>query len=448
MSQADRLLLRSSPSEDTGPEMGLLLGRALAMDCRRVAVARDLMRSSSMMKEALVSGLLSAGVDVVDLGVTSGPALAMAASLGDCAVYVTEYRGYGMISGYLLVNPDGSLFRREQMRHLERVFVDPPELPGSGNLGHVTRYGDAEEAYRMRLCQMVPGGCECTVALDCGCGPASASAPQILNSMGAGVMAINAQMDMDYKSEGMNDMGLDIHGVRNMVESNPGSIGISLNKVGTMMALLDENGREMGPEAIVSIVVMNLRPASIAVPIDTSSLVLDAFHGRFREDGEDADDRELEVVMTERSAGAVCSAVAAGAEIGYYEGGIIFGRTSMMPDGIQAAAVVSAVAGRVSLSRLADGLPRYNRDSSERECTCSPEAFVRGINESIQEVEGTVVSRGDSWRVDMKEGWFLVSLVRGTSPTVGIVAESEDRAYLVGLMEIADNIVSECMKGQ
>lgn len=448
MSQADRILLRSSPTEDTGPEMGIVLGRALAMDCRRVVMARDLMRSSSMMKEALVSGLLSAGVDVVDLGVTSGPALAMAALMGDCAVYVTEYRGYGMMSGYLLMNPDGSLFRKEQIRHLERVFVDPPELPESGSLGHVTFYGDAEEAYYMRLRRMVPDGCECTVILDCGCGPVSSSAPRLLNSMGASVMAINAQTDLDYKSDGMNDVGLDTDGVRNLVESNPGSIGISLNKIGTMMALLDERGEELSPEEVMSIVVMHLRPSSIAVPIDTSSLVLDAFHGRFREGDAEPEDRELEVVMTERSAGAVCSAVAAGTEIGFYDGGIIFGRTSMMPDGIQAAAVVSAMAGNMSLSRLADGFPRYHRDSAERECTCSPEAFVRSIGECLPDVNGTVTCRGDSWRVDMEEGWFLVNLVRGASPAVGIVAESEDRAYLVGLMEIADNLVSDCMKGQ
>ena len=61
MAQADRILLRSSPSIDTSPEMGLLLGHALAMDHSRVVVGRDLMRSSSMMKEALVSGLMSSG---------------------------------------------------------------------------------------------------------------------------------------------------------------------------------------------------------------------------------------------------------------------------------------------------------------------------------------------------------------------------------------------------
>ena len=146
MAQADRILLRSSPAENTSPEMGILLGHALAMDNRKVVVGRDLMRSSSMMKEALVAGLTSSGADVLDVGVVSCPALALAASKGDCAVYVTEYRGYGMTSGYLLVNPNGSLFRKEQLRHLEMYLVDPPKLPESGGLGHVY------EVYGVTIC--------------------------------------------------------------------------------------------------------------------------------------------------------------------------------------------------------------------------------------------------------------------------------------------------------
>ena len=55
MPLADRIVLRSSPTEDTTPDMGMLLGHALAMDYKRIVVARDQMRSSSMMKEARLS---------------------------------------------------------------------------------------------------------------------------------------------------------------------------------------------------------------------------------------------------------------------------------------------------------------------------------------------------------------------------------------------------------
>ena len=181
MPLADRIVLRSSPTEDTTPDMGMLLGHALAMDYKRIVVARDQMRSSSMMKEALVAGILSSGADVLDIGVASGPAAALAATKGDCAVYVTEYRGYGMISGYILLNRDGSLFRKEQIRHLEKIFVDPPELPPSGKLGHVIDLLGAVDEYNARLTSAVSGKSECAIILDCGCGPVSASAPVILN---------------------------------------------------------------------------------------------------------------------------------------------------------------------------------------------------------------------------------------------------------------------------
>ena len=451
MPQAERILLRSSPSEDTSPEMGLLLGHALAMDHRKVVVGRDLMRSSSMMKEALVAGLMSSGADVIDVGIVTCPALAMAASKGDCAVYVTEYRGYGMISGYLLVNTNGSLFRREQIRHLDKFFMDPPELPESGSLGHVFRYLDAVNVYNSRVRSLHPDRAECTIVLDCNCGPVAESAPQILNAMGADVLSMNAQRDLDYRSGEMDDYGICSDEVRRQVESSPGSIGIAMNKAGTMASILDERGRELTPEQVFALTVMFLRPKSIAVPIDTTMLVDDAFHGRL-DGGEDPDtdlsDGETGLVRTTIGAAAVCEAVASGAELGFYDGGIMYGNLSMMPDGIQTAAVIAGMAGNNSINQIVDGFPEYLRNSTAIDCPCSAEAFAREMEARIQDVEGTRTVRGDAWRVDMEGGWYLIRLARCPDLSVEIIAESKDKAYLIGLMEIAGDLVGECVRSQ
>ena len=76
MEHNDGLLLRSSPSEDTTPEMGLLLGHALSVRYHKVVVGMDLMQSSSMMMNAVIAGLVSSGADVIDIGVVSGPVAA------------------------------------------------------------------------------------------------------------------------------------------------------------------------------------------------------------------------------------------------------------------------------------------------------------------------------------------------------------------------------------
>ena len=451
MAQANRILLRSSPAEDTGPEMGILLGHALAMDHRKVVVGTDLMRSSSMMKAALVAGLTSSGADVLDVGIVSCPALAFAASEGDCAVYVTEYRGYEMISGYLLMNTNGSLFRKEQLRHLEMYLVDPPKLPESGNLGHVHTIYGAVDRYNSKLMSLLPEKAECAIVIDCNCGPVSDSAPQILNSMGVDVLTLNAQRDLDYRSGEMDDHGICSDEVRRQVESSPGSIGIAMNKAGTMASILDERGRELTPEQVFALTVMFLRPKSIAVPIDTTMLVDDAFHGRL-DGGEDPDtdlsDGETGLVRTTIGAAAVCEAVASGAELGFYDGGIMYGNLSMMPDGIQTAAVIAGMAGNNSINQIVDGFPEYLRNSTAIDCPCSAEAFAREMEARIQDVEGTRTVRGDAWRVDMEGGWYLIRLARCPDLSVEIIAESRDKAYLIGLMEIAGDLVGECVRSQ
>ena len=422
MAQADRILLRSSPSIDTSPEMGLLLGHALAMDHSRVVVGRDLMRSSSMMKEALVSGLMSSGAEVLDVGVVSCPALALAASQGDCAVYVTEYRGYGMMSGYLLINPNGSLFRKEQIRHLGMYFMDPPELPESGSLGHIHQVYGTVDTYNSRLRALLPEKAECAMVVDCSCGPVSDSVPQTLNSMGADVLTLNAQRDLDYMSGEMDGHGIRPDSVQSQIASGSGYIGCVMNKIGTMASIVDENGRQLTPEQVFALTVMFMKPRRIAVPVDTTT--------------------------PDRSAAAVCEAVASGAELGFYDGGIIYGNISMMPDGIQTAAVIAGMAGNKSVNRIVDEFPEYIQDRTSRDCPVTAETFRREIEERLPDIDGKTVIRDNAWRVDLDGGWFLVRLVKGAEPTIEIIAESSDRAYVIGLMEIAGDLVDECMKAQ
>lgn len=444
MAQADRILLRSSPSENTSPEMGILLGHALAMDNRKVVVGRDLMRSSSMMKEALVAGLTSSGANVLDVGVVSCPALALAASKGDCAVYVTEYRGYGMTSGYLLVNPNGSLFRKEQLRHLEMYLVDPPKLPESGGLGHVYEVYGAVDEYNARLRSLPPEKAECSVVMDCNCGPVSDSAPQILNSMGVDVLTLNAQRDLDYVSGEMDSHGIRSDNVQRQVQSESGYIGCAMNKAGTMTSVLDENGRELKPDEVFALTVMFLRPKSIAVPIDTSTLIEDAFYGRLSEDQPQVDSDGY--VMTSKNAAAVCEAVASGAELGFYDGGIIYRDISMMPDGIRTAAVMAGIAGDKSINKMVGTFPEYLRSRSVRDFSAAPEAFKREMDERLPGMEGRTLVRDYAWRVDLEGGWFLVRLIKTPGPAIEIVAESKDRAYVIGLVEIAGDLVDECLK--
>ncbi|MBR2093561.1 MAG: hypothetical protein IJ904_05940 [Candidatus Methanomethylophilaceae archaeon] len=68
MLQNVSLPLRYAPGGTMTPESGIELGRAIASGHRCVAVVSDRMKSSRMMKETLISGILSQGTDVMDAG--------------------------------------------------------------------------------------------------------------------------------------------------------------------------------------------------------------------------------------------------------------------------------------------------------------------------------------------------------------------------------------------
>ena len=127
MTQIGRVVLKSSRTENLKPEDGITLGRALAMDHKKVLVGRDSSSSSAMMANSVISGLLFQGTDIIDAGIVSAPAVAMSSVKGDCTVYVAGRRD--MVSGYYLLNPDGSMFRDDQIRHLDLFFQNPPARP-------------------------------------------------------------------------------------------------------------------------------------------------------------------------------------------------------------------------------------------------------------------------------------------------------------------------------
>ncbi len=448
MSRIGKMILESSSAENVTPEDGLILGKAIAMDYRRVIVARDLSRNSPMMADAVMSGLLFQGADVIDAGVLSAPAAAMYSSNGDCTVYVSG--GWGLSEGYHLMNPDGSMFRDEQIRHLDRVFRTPPTPPTHDKLGTYTVRDGIVEEYNRRIAEKMGDELECSVVLDCGCGTASDSLPQILNGSGAEILTLNAQKDPDHMCQ-QSISTVDGPGrLESIVADSTGSIGIRVDGTGTSITVIDEKGRTLPQESLFAMLVLYMRPASVAVPLSVASLITDAFRGDVDADVDspyELPPEDRSPTFTEDSLTAVCQAVRDGAAMGYCDGTIVFGDGPAVGDGIRTAAAVARMAGSNSLRGLADSFPTYLREEKEIPCELKPEEFRRSFEELIGGLADKCSRYGDGYRVSMDDGWFVVRhAVHDDGARLEIVAESKDRAYLAGLMEMAENLADGTMK--
>lgn len=450
MTRVGRMVLKSSETDDISPEDGIILGRALAMDHTKVVVARDLSHSSAMMADAVIAGLLFQGADVVDMGVLSAPATAMCASAGDCAVYIAGRQN--MMSGYYLMNTDGSLFTDQQVRHLDMVFQKPPVPPDHTGIGRYTVRSGVTEEYNERIVDLLRGDIRCPVIADCVCGTASDSLPQILNSLGADVMTINAQKDPGYI--GTTDRTNASDRLRDMVVNSPGSIGMRVNGIGTLAEIVDEKGIMLPADQVFALIILYLRPRTVAVTVSATSLIEDVFlHSagiRIDTSFPEPPESEKKLIRTDDSAAAICEAVADGADLGYYHGSIVFGGGTAIGDGIRAAAVIGQMAGDNSLHSVSETLPRYMRDSDEYACTLDAETFRREFEKVSADLKDRTTRYGGVYRVSLDGGWFAIRhrtrLDGGCS--IDTVAESDDRAYLVGLMEMAGALAEAVLRAQ
>ncbi len=453
MERIEKLLLRSSPSADTSPEMGIALGHALAVEHKKVVVGTDLVKSSPMMKNALISGLISSGADVIDIGIVSGPVAAYAARMGDCCVYVTEYRQLDLVSGYLLINSDGGLFGLEQIRHLEQLCMKGFKLPDYKSLGVVKEYFNATIDYNRNLQGLFGDNTGGTIVLNCNCGVATDSAPQILNKMGTDIISINAQKDRDFISDSLSTKDADIHHMKDLVASDAGSIGISINRIGTMMRAFNESGEPLTDEEVLKIIVLFTKPTKIVLPMDISGSIGDLFFGKYIVDMDtsypDPEPGTKELIMAHPDAGSVHKAmVETGADLGYYEGGFIFKNMCQHPDAIHACMILAQFCGSNNLEKTVAAMPQYYDEKKSYRINCSRNDFIRSFNSNLPDINPVKVYEDGCWRIDMDGGNFFVDFDPLQEDTVQVVAESSDRLYLISLIEVIDSLIEKSENGQ
>mgnify|MGYP002624312170 CR=1 FL=1 len=431
MEQTERLLLRSSSSEDTTPEMGILLGHALALDHKTVVVGMDLMKSSPMMKNALISGLISSGADIIDIGIVSGPVAAASAKMGDCCVYVTEFRQMDLISGYFLINKDGCPFGMEQIRRLDRIFSVDQKLPDYKSLGTVREFYNATSTYNRELQERLRYNIGGTVIINCNCGTSTDSAPQILNLLGADVISINAQKDRNFISNSLSTKEADIRHMKTLVGADIGSIGISINRIGTLMRVFNESGEPLTDEQVFVILMLFMKPARVVIPMDMTGFISDLFYGKVELDVSspypDPEPGNMELIMAHPDVGSIHEAIVEhDADLAYYKGGFVFKGISLSPDAIFAASAISQFSGENNMQELVESFPEYYSEEKSYKISCSHDDFIRMMNSCLPEINPMKITEDKSWRVDMDGGNFYIEFDPDSEDAVNVRAESND----------------------
>jgi len=228
-----------------------LVGRALVAltGARRFAVGRDMRPSSPGLAQAMISGMLAAGADVVYIGQVSTPMLSFAVARDEsieAGVMVTashnpaEYNGFKMMRGDMSPICKGA--------GMEELFelVAAQNVADADQAGSLT-YDDVFDAYKARLFELVEVSAikDLQVALDAGNGVNGPVIHEILNDIEQ-VTAHELYFEPDGTFPNHEANPLDhetLDDLRARVATTNADFGVAFDGDGDRIGVLDEAGQ-------------------------------------------------------------------------------------------------------------------------------------------------------------------------------------------------------------
>ncbi|MDO5862224.1 MAG: phosphoglucosamine mutase [Thermoplasmata archaeon] len=419
--------VRGVANEDMCCELALGMGRAVgAILGRRIAVASDPRTSSQMLKGALCAGLMSVGVDVVDLGMIPTPALQHYIRVRgdlDGGVMITASHNPPEFNGIKCVAGDGTECTKEQEDAIEAAYRTGVPTVGWHGIGTLTTEDGAADEYIESVIAGVDAdairSANLKVVLDCANGCACATSPALLERLGVSAVVINGEPDMRdpaHLSEPTEDnLGELLEEVRN----TGADLGIAHDGDADRCVFVTSDGRYVPGDLALAILgrylVSRNGGGKVVITVATSMVVEDtvgAVGG--------------ETVYTAVGSPIVAREMAAdGAVFGGEEnGGLIFASHQFCRDGAMGlASMLECVVRAGPLSEQLSELPSYTTVKKAVKC---PEEFKDRITEEIASNHPDAkVDRTDGLKLLFDDGWVLLR-PSGTEPKYRIYSESRD----------------------
>lgn len=248
------------------PDLALRLGRAAARELTsgrsrpRIVVGRDTRVSGPMLQSALAAGIMSAGVEVVDVGVLPTPGIAfwvttLGASAG--AVISASHNPF-RDNGIKFFGGDGFKLTDERETRIEELVNQPYASDELGNCGSLT---DADHMYVMHALESLEGRSleGLKLVLDCSNGAAFRTSPEAFRRAGAEVTVIHADPDGVNINAGCGSQHLD--DVVERVRAAGAHLGLAHDGDADRVIAVDERGRVVDGDCLIAALAIELKEA-------------------------------------------------------------------------------------------------------------------------------------------------------------------------------------------
>lgn len=432
--------VRGVANRELTPELAFRLGRVGAhvltrgVSGARIVVGKDTRVSSDMLEAALVAGILSVGVDVLQLGVISTPGVAYLTHhlRANAGVMISASHNPVEDNGIKFFGGDGFKLLDAVEDEIEALMEKSEELPRPIGVSVGRLYQEpAIEVYSKFLMGTVKNRfAGLHVVLDCANGASYHIAPSVFEQLGAKVTAIYAQPDGTNINVGCGSTHP--HVVQQAVLEHKADLGLAFDGDADRVIAVDATGQMVDGDFIMAICADalhqngELRNDAIAATVMSNLGFMKAMEERgIRVETTAVGDRYVMEAMRKQS-------IVLGGE---QSGHIIFLDHTTTGDGVLTALqlVDIMMQSKKSLTELRQVMKRYPQILENVRVTDKRAWRERS---RIQEaLENGKVTLGDSGRLLVRES--------GTEPIVRVMAEGPDEQVLQECVHQIASVIRE-----
>lgn len=207
---------------------------------RTLSLGRDIRLSSLEFRDVMVEGVLSSGIDVVDVGEVPTPLLyfSIIELATDGGIMITgshnppDYNGFKLCIGTTAIYGD-------MIQEVRKIIENGAVVSGEGSLRHV----DIISPYKEKVKKLVPLSGKVKAVVDCGNGTAGLVAPSLFREMGVDVVPLFEEPDGNFPNHFPDPtVPENLAKLIEQVHETGADVGVSYDGDSDRIGVVDEKG--------------------------------------------------------------------------------------------------------------------------------------------------------------------------------------------------------------
>jgi phosphomannomutase len=424
--------IRGIVGETVTPELLASAGSAFAKYAGygTIVVGRDSRPTGEAVSMNLVSVLLLAGCDVVDLGIVPTPTV---------QVMVEELKAAGGIvlsashnpvewNALKLINKHGTFLTPAEIKKLFKLMDGPVSFQRWNKMGRLTIINNAGEIHLNRILKLIDvkniKKSRLHVVLDSVNGAGSIITPDFLRQLNCKVTEINCTPNGLFP-RGAEPLPENLEQLSQAVIKHKADIGFAQDPDADRLAIVDETGKPLGEEYTIALVADHLlagKKGPVVVNLSTTRAIEDVAL-KYKVPFFRAKVGEINVVEEMKKRNAAIG--------GEGNGGVISPEVHLGRDSLAGIAYILEMMSsrKKKISEIMHDMPQYYMKKGK--VTLSSNADVNGILNRIKdEYRNEKISTIDGLRIDFiknenfRNGWVHLRS-SNTEPIFRIITESD-----------------------